>query len=137
MGPSLSGVIDKAIIAYKPNIEDNGWKQKVKKLFSRVWDIVCVIFKAMTLAVLLFINPTIFALSFAVGAIWDEEAKRIVNKIEHLVTTQKLFSGMCLAAGAFIALPVTLAALTIYGGLRLGVYMNSEVDNAALAAQKM
>lgn len=110
-----------------PNsISHNGWKQITKDFFSKVWNVVCIIFKGLALGALLFVNPTIFALSFAVGAIWDEEAKRIVNKIEHLVTSQKLFSGMCLAAGAFIALPVTLAALTIYGGMRLGIYMNSD-----------
>jgi hypothetical protein len=107
------------------NIE-NGWKEKAKEVLSRIWDIVVVILKAIALGILLFCNPTIFALSFAVGAIWDEEAQRIVEKIEHLVTSQKLFSGVCLFAGAFIALPVTLAAVTIYAGLRLGLYMNSE-----------
>lgn len=101
------------------------WKKAIGGFFEKIWEVVCLVFKAIALGTLLFINPTIFALSFSVGVVWDEEAQRIVDKIENLVTNQKLFSGFCLLCGAFIALPVTIAAVTVYGGLRLGLFMNA------------
>lgn len=103
------------------------WKDTMITVAEKIWDLVCTLFRAITLGVLLFFNPFLFAISFCYGAIWDQEAERIVKKIEHLVTSQGVFSGFCLTAGAFISLPVTLGAVTVYGGLRLGLYMNFEV----------
>lgn len=56
-----------------------------------------------------FMNPTVFAIGFIVGIVFDEQFRDLIDKIVRIWTRQKIAMTLLLVVAGFLSLPVTLA----------------------------
>ncbi len=95
-------------------------KTTFKDIMKKIWNVASLIFQVAAAAVLFYFNPSLFAISFAIGVVWSDKAQNVIDRVHAVIKKQKLLGGAIAIAGALISLPVTLACGSIYAGLRLG-----------------
>ena len=93
---------------------------KASIVLEKVKSVAIAVFKAAAFAFLFYFNPSLFAISFTIGVVWNDKAREAIEKIHHVIMNQKMITGAFALMGAFLSLPVTIAWCSIYGGLHLG-----------------
>lgn len=98
----------------------------IKRFFRKVGEILLVALKAIACFLLTYLNPVVFAFSIGAGVLYDQEATRIIHRIEEVIARQKILTALFMAVGGFFALPVTLGAASMYAGLKVGLWIGRE-----------
>jgi hypothetical protein len=101
-----------------------------KTFFSKVWNVVKWIFKAIALAALFLLNPGFFIIGlaggFITGAVFGQKARETANKVVQRWKDQKWYIKAPLIALSFLALPATLAAASFLAPTYLGIQLTKK-----------
>lgn len=87
---------------------------------SKIERLAKTVFHYLLGCVMFATNPTLFSICTIGGAIWDEKAQKIIEKIHAIWMKQKWNVIFLAAIGAFLAIQVTWAVGSIYFAMNLG-----------------
>jgi hypothetical protein len=95
-------------------------------LIQKVAKIVLILFKTLVSLFLYWTNPSIFALGFIIGIVFDDQCKKGVEKIKNVWGSQPW--SMCIigTAATALSLPVTLGAGSFLWGAYLGASISKQ-----------
>ena len=117
---------------YTPNSND---LRKIKaspistktSLIEKIKEIASFVLTVAVGSFLFWVNPTIFALGFLAGIIFDDQVREAIQKIKSVWNRQKLANCIiCTVAGA-LSLPVTLATASLLWSAHLGSMLSDKV----------
>lgn len=108
----------------------------IKSFLTKVWEIVKKCFKFLVGCALFVSNPSFFAVGFIIGLVMTSSKKeneegcinKTITTIKNIWKKQKFTAAAVIGIGAFLALPVTLAA-TSFG---YGAYLGATIANKAM-----
>lgn len=69
-------------------------------------------------------NPTVFAISFIVGMVFDEKTEEIVDRIGLVFRRQPWHMLLITVVGGYLSLPVTWGALSMLYAAKLGSWLS-------------
>jgi len=106
----------------------DGVSSSIGRFFSKAWEITKIALKIIAWISFFAINPMMFSIAFVVGAAFNEKMFEATQKIIDIWEKQTWAICLITAAGAFLALPVTLATISVVSALRLGSYLSTEAQ---------
>lgn len=107
-------------------------KSLLKRIAEKVWTTIKWVFKIAVGVGLFIFNSSFFAVGFIVGLVFNKQINPAIDKITLVWKRQSLAVGILVGIGAFLALPVTLAAsATLYGAV-----IGSKLSNDAQKKEK-
>lgn len=98
-------------------------------VMRKTWKVVKEIFKALVAALFFVTNPSLFAFGLLVGVAFEIKAKEVVDKVMNVGKTQPWKTAALLGAGAFLALPVTWAAVSFLSAAYYGSRFTRHAQN--------
>lgn len=101
------------------------WKDTIN--LQKIKIFVRKLFEIIGHAFLFLINPTLYAITFIAAILWSEQIERSIERIERVWKNQSWKAFGVLLIGAYLAVQVTGAALSIHYAAKLGLsfYKNS------------
>lgn len=97
-------------------------KQKLVILAKKIWSAVKIVFIAVTSILLYLANPSIFALGFLVGFIFDKKVRETADRAKEFCLTKPWIVPI-IVVGSFLALPVAIASCSFVSG----AYLSSQL----------
>lgn len=101
---------------------------KQNSICQKIWNIAKNIFKVALSIFLYCTNPTLCAVGFITGIIYDEQVRNAIKKIKGVWTTQPLSIAIIGGVASFLSLPVTLAASSFLWAAHIGSAMSREAQ---------
>lgn len=95
------------------------------KTVKAVWRAVKWLFKVIVGVALFVMNPSFFAVGFVVGIVMNDKVQVAVDKIKLVWNKQPWTVAIIFGLGAFLALPITLAASALLFGANLGASLTN------------
>lgn len=95
-------------------------------LLKKIWEVAKLVFFTSIGLFLYWTNPTLFAMGFITGIIYDENVRNAIKKIKMIWVTQTWKSCLIGGVASFLSLPVTLATSSFIWGAQLGYRMSQE-----------
>lgn len=126
---SPAGVHQNSIFPEKKNVSfPHGISKRIphtishkrSDLIKNIWNIATKVLDFMAGVFFYWANSSIFAFSFMIGIIRNEDVDLTIKKIQIVWEAQKLHSCFLGVVGSFFALPVTLAVGSIIYAANLG-----------------
>ena len=99
-------------------------KSNRASLFSRICSAATVAFKTLAATALYWINPSLFAIGFFAGIIYDKQAESATEKIRNIWLNQPWVGTAFIAFACALSLPVSLAA----GSLLMSAHLGSSLS---------
>jgi hypothetical protein len=98
-------------------------------LAAKIWMVAKIALMTLLSVGLFLLNPSLFAIGFIAGIIWNEQAKKAIDKI--VLVAKSMHWGYWILGGvaSFLSLPVTIAASSVLWSTYLG-------SQASFKAQK-
>jgi len=93
-------------------------------IWQKIWDIAQNIFNAAVGIIFYWTNPSLFAVGFIAGIIFDDHVADVIRKIKNIWNTQPLSFSFLGGFASFLSLPVTLATSSILWAANLGSMMS-------------
>jgi hypothetical protein len=98
-------------------------QNKWEKILSKIWNVVKTVLYGLLGAALFATNPTLFAIGFIAGIIWDKKVQEISEKIINIWKTQTWGVLLLTGIASFLSLQVTWAAGSVLYAANLGSKM--------------
>ena len=106
-------------------------KEPKRSLLSRISSVAVVLFKAIAATALYWVNPSLFALSFIVGIVYDKQADEAIKKISRVWSNQPWIGTLIAGIAGWLSLPVTLAAGSVLMGVHIGSSLSLNANSSA------
>lgn len=98
-------------------------KSKWSSILDKIWSVTKLIFIGLVGAAMFATNPTLFAIGFIAGVIWDNKVQEIVEKVIGIWKSQPWSVLILTGIASFLALQVTWAAGSVLYAANLGCQM--------------
>lgn len=135
MKPPISNhtteITPKPMVVFGKRVPDG-----LARVMRKTMQVVKEIFKALGTALLFVTTPNLFAFGLLVGVAFEVKAKEVVDKVMNVWETQSWKIKALLGAGAFLALPVTLAAVTFLSAAYYGSHITRAAQKAMVKKNK-
>jgi len=94
--------------------------EKIHPITEKIKEVALLILAVAVSAFLFWVNPSIFAIGFISGIIFDDQVKNAIQKIKNIWMNQKLTGCILGTIACFLSLPVTLATASFLWSAHLG-----------------
>lgn len=108
---------------------------RFKQIISKIWTAIKWVFKFALGCALFISNPSFFAVGFVAGVVFSDKIQEAINKIKEIWKKQPWGVALLVAAGAFLALPVTLATASFFYGGSLGAGLSQKKEGEQAEGQ--
>lgn len=113
--PNVAKTTPKPMAVFGKKVPDG-----LANVIRKTWQVVKEIFKTLVAALFFVTNPSLFAVGLLVGVAFEIKAKQVVDKVMNVWKTQPWKTAALLGVGAFLALPVTWAAVSFLSAAYYG-----------------
>ncbi|MEI8124998.1 MAG: hypothetical protein WCG42_04535 [Parachlamydiaceae bacterium] len=107
-------------------------REWVKKfpLIAKIKDVAHFTFKGLLNIALYWLNPSLYAIGFLGGVVFEKQANHAIDKINSVWKKQHWQTCSLLTLGCIISKPIVLAAGSILCGAQLGAHLQNSVATA-------
>lgn len=102
--------------------------KKIKFIADKVKEVASPILKASISAFLYWVNPSLFAIGFIAGIVFDDHVSYAIQKIKNVWKNQELTGCLIGSFACALSLPVSLAAASLLWSAHLGSLMHPSLD---------
>lgn len=102
-------------------------------LLQKIWNVVKFILGAAVTFALYYTNPSLFAIGFIAGIIFDRQTKEAMQKIADVWHTQLWSTTILAGLACTLSMPITLATGSILVAAKLGANMSLEASQKTKA----
>lgn len=100
-------------------VKQNKWSS----ILEKIWNVTKIILVGLIGVAMFATNPTLFAIGFIAGVIWDKKVQEIVEKVKGIWKSQPWSVLILTGIASFLALQVTWAAGSVLFAANLGCQM--------------
>ncbi|MEI8365622.1 MAG: hypothetical protein WCF65_04305 [Parachlamydiaceae bacterium] len=100
--------------------EQNGKIASKSTLLAKIWSVAKKAIKILVNIALYYLNPSMYAVGFIIGVIWDKKTEETLQKIQLIWKNQTQTAHVLLTLGAILSMHISLAAGSILCGAELG-----------------
>lgn len=100
------------------------------KVIEKVKEIALVIFVVAVSCLLFWVNPTICALGFLAGIIFEDQVKAAIQKIKDVWSNQKIAGTLIGTFACALSMPVTLATASLLWSAHFGSLVSGASKDA-------
>lgn len=104
------------------------FREKVKPIIEKVKKIAHLILKASIGVFLYWVNPSLFAIGFFAGIVFDDHIRYAIQKIKNVWKNQELTGCLIGSFACALSMPVSLAAASLLWSAHLGSLMHPSLD---------
>lgn len=98
-------------------------KSKWSSILNKIWSVTKLIFIGLLGVAMFATNPTVFAIAFIGGVIWDKKVQETVEKVMDIWKSQPWSVLILTGIASFLSIQVTWAAGSILYAANLGRMM--------------
>ncbi|NGX42924.1 MAG: hypothetical protein K940chlam7_01212 [Chlamydiae bacterium] len=95
-------------------------QSKWREVLSKIWGIAKKVLFGLAGAGLFFINPTLFAIGFVIGIIWDKKVQEVIERIKTIWKMQTWSVLLLTSVASVLSIQVTLATASTLFASNLG-----------------
>lgn len=101
---------------------------KVKNVMEKVKQVALFILKTAISVLLYWVNPSLFAVGFMAGIIFDDQVRYAIQKIKDVWKTQKFTGTLFGGIACVLSMPVSIASASLVWSAHLGSLMSAEAQ---------
>lgn len=102
--------------------------EKAHAIIEKVKGVAHLILKASISAFLYWVNPSLFAIGFIAGVVFDEHVRNAIQKIKSVWKNQELAGCLIGSFACTLSLPVSLAAASLLWSAHFGSIIHPSLD---------
>lgn len=103
-------------------------QDKTKTIVEKIKEVANPILKAGISAFLYWVNPSLFAIGFIAGIVFDDHIRSAIQKISNVWKNQELAGCLFGSFACALSLPVSLAAASLLWSAHFGTLMHPSWD---------
>jgi hypothetical protein len=103
-------------------------RKQAEPIIEKVKEVANPILKAGITAFLYWVNPSLFAIGFIGGIVFDEHVRYAIQKIKNVWKNQELAGCLIGSFACALSLPVSLAAASLLWSAHFGSFMHPSAD---------
>lgn len=102
-------------------------KEKICSIAQKVGKVALLALAVGVTALLYWVNPSLFAMGFIAGIIFDEQVREAIQKIKDVWNNQKIIGTLFGVFACGLSMPVTLATASLLWSAHFGSLMTLNV----------
>ena len=110
---------------------DRAFNFKMSHLLEKIKEIASFILRFSISALFYWVNPSLFAIGFIGGMIFNDQTHCSIKKIKEVWKNQKIIGTFIGSFACVLSLPVTLATASILWSAHMGALLSNEAQRQA------
>ena len=111
---------DSACSSIKATKAPSSYRDKILHIAEKVKQVALFILTIAVTVLLYWVNPSLFAIGFIAGIIFDEQIREAIQKIKDVWNNQKLVGTLFGSFACALSMPVTLATASLLWSAHFG-----------------